>query len=367
MTEIILLLAIFLIILAQNLIYKHYWHRELKMNLLFSTRSATEGDSIIVTEIVENGKLLPLPWIDVKFNVPGDLVFEGAQGTGKDSVRSELFSIGAYKRITRTHRASCARRGFYTVKSMSVTGQDLLMSNKYIINFDCDHSLLIYPAAVDYDPFSPAYKRIMGSIRQRRFINPDPFEFRGIREYQPSDSLRVVNHRATAKTGELMVNVFEPTTSQQVTIWLNTEPYSAHTLPQVYEMSIRLAAAFAEQLLGQGLTVGFRTGAMNTLARGQRLNIQGGAGKEHLHAILEALALIDLSQKPDSVADFLAAESVSADSVHILISPYDGENMEHAAEKLRGTGQDVIWVLPTWRGTRMRVDENDWCYFWEVN
>lgn len=367
MTVIILLLAIFALILAQNLVYWRYWHRELKMTLAFSTRSATEGDSIIVTEIVENAKLLPLPWIDVKFNVPGDLVFEGTQSTGNDSVRSELFSIGAYKRIIRTHRAYCARRGLYSVKSMSVTGQDLLMSRKYVTNFDCDHSLIIYPAAVEYDMFSPAYRRIMGSIRQRRFINPDPFEFRGIREYQPTDSLRVVNHRATAKTGELMVNVFEPTTSQQVTIWLNTEPYSAYTLPHVYEMSIRLAATFAEQLLGQGLTVGFRTGAMNTLAKGQRLNVQGGAGNEHLHAILEALALIDLSQTPDSVADFLAAESVSADSVHILISPFDGEKMELAAEKLKETGQDVIWVLPIWRDTKMRLDENDWRFYWEVS
>jgi uncharacterized protein (DUF58 family) len=206
----------------------------------------------------------------------------------------------------------------------------------------------------------------MGSVRVRRFINPDPFEFRGIREYQPTDSLRNVNHRASAKTGDLMVNMFEPTSSRRVTLWLGTDPYSATPLPKVYEDSIRLTAALAEMFIADGLTVELKTGAMNVLSEGRRIGVLGGAGGNHLTMILEALALTDLSQPHEPIASILTPSDTGEDSVHVLICPYDGEDAEQAVEKLRNSGQDVIWILPHRKDTHMRVTQTDSTFYWEV-
>lgn len=364
-----MLIAIFALVFAQSVVFARFWTRGLDMKLGLSVENATEGDYITVREVLENAKLLPLPWINVKFQVSGNLVFEGTQyaGNGADTSRSELFSVGPYKRVTRSYKVLCAERGYYTIKSMSVTGQDLLMSRRRVTNFSCGESLTVYPAALCIDPFSPAYRRVMGSVRARRFTNPDPFEFRGIREYLPTDSLRSVNHRASAKTGELMVNMFEPTTSRRVTLWLATDPYSATPLPQVYEDSIRLTAAFAEMFIADGLTAELKTGAMNILSKGQRVGVQGGAGENHLTAILEALALIDLSQPCEPAADILAAADTGEDSVHVLICPYDGEDAELAVEKLRGAGQDVIWILPHRKDTHTRLAQTGSTFYWEVS
>ena len=365
MPELIIIAAVFALVWLQAWLYGRFCFKNLDMKLSLSAQVATEGDRITIAEALENAKMLPLPWIDVKFQISGNLVFEGEHHTGADSSRSELFSIGPYKRITRTHRILCARRGYYNIKSMSVTGQDLLMSRKYIKQYSCGESLIVYPAAAHCDPFTPAYRRITGAVRALRFINPDPFEFRGIREYRPEDPLKNINHRATAKTGGLMVNVFEPTTAQHVTLWLNTEQYGAYSIPMVYERSISLVAALAEQLTGEGLTVELRTGAKNILAPGRLISVPGGAGREHLLRILEALALVDLTQPPEPIAELMRPERV-ADSVHILISACDDEDVENAAAELISSGQDVVWILPRYGETRMRVEENESRFYWAV-
>jgi uncharacterized protein (DUF58 family) len=223
--------------------------------------------------------------------------------------------------------------------------------------------LIVYPAPVPFEDLEPSFRMIMGTVRARRFILPDPFEFRGIRGYEPTDSLRDINHKASAKQGELMVNLHAPTTTQNVTLWLNTQEYSTRPLPRLYESGIRLAAAFAQRFLTEGLSFALKTGAMNTVLPGTRIDVPSGGGLPHLSNVLEALALLDLAQTPAELIPLLKSEA-SADDVHILISTYDGQDIQEAIQSLREQGAEVFWILPVTHDIRVRVKESRECIFW---
>ena len=59
----------------------------------------------------------------------------------------------------------------------------------------------------------------------RRWIVDDPFMLAGVREYQYGDSMRDVNWKATAKTGNLQVNQRDFTADRRLMVYLNVEDH----------------------------------------------------------------------------------------------------------------------------------------------
>lgn len=367
MQIIIMALVSLLLIGGQALLYRRYWDRGLSIDIRFSTDHAVEGDKLYLTEVITNLKALPLPWLQAKFQISTNLRFDAEthMAVSDDNYKSELFQVGAFQRVTRTHHFICAQRGLYPLRHITLTAQDLLMMRRHSCEHACRGYLIVYPAAIPYDALSPAFRMVMGSVRTRRFINPDPFEFRGIRDYEPADSLRMINHKATAKSSSLMVNVYAPTTTQNVTVWLNTQDYAARPLPRVYESAIRLAATFAGQLLSEGLSLAFKSNAKSIVSQNTRIDVPSGAGLPHLSSVLESLALLDLTAAPEDMPALLREEA-SPEDVHILISSYDGDDVQQAVTALRERGAEVHWILPLTNDIRTRVKESPQCHFWYV-
>lgn len=364
---IIMMLTALLLIGGQALLYKKLWNRGLTIDIRFSSDHAVEGDRLHLTEVITNLKFLPLPWLQAKFQLSTNLRFDDEvhMAVSDDNYKSELFQVGPYQRLTRTHHFTCAQRGLYSLRHITLTAQDLMLTRRQTCVRECRGHLIVYPAPIPYEELSPAYRMVLGSVRARRFINPDPFEFRGIRDYEPSDSLRMVNHKATAKSGALMVNLYAPTTAQNVTIWLNTQAYASRPLPRLYESAIRLAATFAEQLLAEGLSLALKSSSSSVVSQDTRISVPPGTGLPHLGTVLEGLALLDLNAEPgDFPAQLL--EEASIEDVHILISSYDGEDMQQSVEALREKGADVHWILPITPHIHTRVKESEKCRFWYV-
>ena len=67
--------------------------------------------------------------------------------------------------------------------------------------------------------------------------------------------MNTINWKASAKSGELMVNSHDYTSSIQVHIYLNLERISLLLHNDIMEESICLASAFAAALIRQGLPV----------------------------------------------------------------------------------------------------------------
>mgnify|MGYP004703894633 CR=1 FL=1 len=74
-----ILLVILIITVAliglQRLIYRRFWSAKLEVDIRFSDSTGVEGGRISLIETITSRKLLPLPWLTVKFQVSRHLVF----------------------------------------------------------------------------------------------------------------------------------------------------------------------------------------------------------------------------------------------------------------------------------------------------
>jgi uncharacterized protein (DUF58 family) len=225
----------------------------------------------------------------------------------------------------------------------------------------------VYPRLIDIDELEIPYKKIYGAALAKRFIITDPFEFKGIREYQPYDSFKSVNFKATAKTGQLMVNVNDYTVAQEVCVILNLQPYSTWSSDSLYEHTIRLAASLCAEYIGEGVPVSFICNGRD-LATGQSTAIQSGSGANHLTYIYEALARIDLEREREPISYALSAkiEANEFSAVYILLSTYSERDLAERFEELTANGAQALWVIPAYDNTPVSVALGESIVKWEV-
>jgi uncharacterized protein (DUF58 family) len=131
-----------------------------------------------------------------------------------------------------------------------------------------------------------------GDRRSRRRLFEDPNRPMGIREYHPEDSFRRVHWPATARTGQLQVKVYQPTSGQVMMVCLNVSTFARHwegVYPELLEHLIKVAAT----LINEGIREGYKVGlvANGCLAHAdQPFRIQPGRSPQQLAVLLQALA-----------------------------------------------------------------------------
>ena len=136
---------------------------------------------------------------------------------------------------------------------------------------------------------------------------PDPFEFRGIREYQGFDTMRSINWLATAKTGDLKVNVHEFTASREVYLLLNIEPDGAFYEEDLIEEGIRIAASLCTYLVQDGVSCGLISNARDVIT-GETIDMAAGQSIQHVQQVQEQLGRLDPVEK---TRHFLRPDRVS--------------------------------------------------------
>jgi uncharacterized protein (DUF58 family) len=188
---------------------------------------------------------------------------------------------------------------------------------------------------------------MLGTVLTRRFINEDPFEFRGIREYQTYDNLKAVNWKASAKTGALKVNVNDYTSSQQVKIYLNLEPDTIWKHEDLEEESIRLTASLASAFIAQGIPTSLYTNGRDILTH-ESLHIPAGSGISHVNTFNEILARIDTTlEVPAFVPAFGEdCKQISEHDYVVFISFYQKNDLLQLLKTLSDSGTDFSWIIP---------------------
>jgi len=354
-------LILVLLIWLQDAVYKANWNKKILCDLRFSEKAVTEGSKLELIETLTNAKALPLPWIALKFQVSRSLLFDGSNaGVSDDYYRNDMFAALSFQKITRKLPFACTRRGFYTIKSIDIISANILQNRKLVMHANSNAALTVYPQLIPIDERLIEYKNLLGEVITRRFILPDPFEFRGIREYQSYDSFRSINFKATAKTGRIMVNMNEYTSSQQIVVMLNLEAYAEFTSHTLYELSIRLAASLSAYAIDRGMRLRFITNGKD-IETGYSADIAGGAGQGHLSNILEALARIDLDRKPDNMAPVIREISLpdETDSVFIFLSPNNNDALLDAYNGLKAIGAEALWIIPAYEDSKLNISLED--------
>ena len=328
-----------LLFYIQRSVYKRIWKKNLGVTVSFVTPFAVEGENSALVEVIENKKAFPVQVLRVKFSFARGLLLAGGENvTRSDKVyKNDIFSVMPYMRITRTHEFLCEKRGFYTVDSVSLTSSDLLMSAKFtdvrpngsgnagpagtqsnraqnaetagMLSSRTQNAVTagapsggtqsaaftVYPARADVTRLLPVFSKIMGQ-REAKAQQPDPFAFRGIRDYAPFDPMRDINWKATAKTGDLKVNVHASTRAGEVRLALDLEPDSDWADNGLREEEIRIAATLASLFVQKGAEVSLTLNVRDIVTQATA-SLKSGCGPGHLTAIKEALARVDLEKR----------------------------------------------------------------------
>ncbi len=344
------MLGALLLYLLQNYLYRRYWNKNLSIDLKFSEDNAVEGEELILYETVMNKKLLPLPILKVKFMTSRYLNFLDTNNSSvtDNYYRNDLLSIMMYQKLTRSLTFLCARRGYYIINNADLVCSDMFITFEAVASYDTDTRLYVYPKPLDFNKFQVSFHKMLGAVLTKRFINEDPFEFRGIREYQSYDNLKSVNWKASAKTGSLKVNVNDYTSQQQVKIFLNLESDTIWKHEDLEEESIRIAASLASAFIKEGIPAAIYTNAKDIITH-NILNISSGSGFGHVKTINEMLARIDTSQAVPAFVPCVQEEFIhfSDNDYIIIISFYQKEDLQQLLSSFTETRTDFSWIIPT--------------------
>lgn len=334
----------------QKFLYCRFWNYALKITLSLSDKQAVEGDRVILWETVENRKLLPLFMIIVKFKTSKYFNFMDKDNSSvSDSYyRKDILSVFALQRITRELPFTCTKRGYYTIDELQYSGSDLFFTKSYINTINCGLNLYVYPRYCECEDLDTAFLTILGEILNRHSLYEDPFEFRGIREYQSFDTMNAVNWKATAKTQELKVNLADHTAKRQLRIFLNLEDESSTwKYDYLKEESIRIAATLSDRFLRGGIPLTLCSNGKDILENSD-LDIPMGTGKQQIRAINEALARIDLSRQPEGFLGLYRnlLESKSREDYTIFISTFKHNDFIQMLLSLLAKKQAFLWICP---------------------
>lgn len=339
----------FLFYYAQLRVYRHLWLRQLSVAFSFTRSYIFQGEQGELQEIIENRKWLPLAMLKVKFKTDRRLDFGAGRGskTTDQYYRYDVFRVGSGERVTRTLKFKGTKRGYYVIDSADLVASDLLLTASFMSSVPAHTELYVYPLPWDSEEMRRALTRLNGEILVRRNLLEDPFEYRGIREYQPFDSMRTINWKATARTGDLKVNLKNYTSLKYVRIFFNLQDDGIIKKEDCVEASINIVAGLCFGFLSQGLQVSCYGNGLD-VETGRYVSIAPKAGDGQMDTIYRSLARIDLEKPPVSFADTFREKimAFSGDIITCFVAPNQYDDFLELLGEYQASGREYRWFYP---------------------
>lgn len=339
----------FVLFFLEKWLWQKLWNRNLYVKVEFGSSEMFQGEQGELLEVVENRKHLPLPMLKVKFQTHRNLVFADAEGSKVTDrfYRNDIFQIGGGEKITRTLKFTAKSRGYYKIMGIDLISSDLFFATEMVESRMEECFLYVYPKCFRSEEFRQSLQKLNGEIITKRHLQEDPFEYRGIREYQPYDDMRSVNWKATAKTGDLKVNQKNYTSLQTIRIFFNIEDSGMLKREDAVEFSFQIAAGIAQFFLAQGIRVAMYGNGVDIM-NGEPLSIEASAGSGQMDRINKALARVDVT-KPvipfcERFGEKLLTESKGTRTM--LVSPNGYADMLALLEEYQKTDGDYVWFYP---------------------
>lgn len=370
MDILLIIILISLLIILQRKIYTVKCFKGLSFKIKFENDGIFEGDKVKLIQQITNGKLLPVLWLKVQFLVSRNLIFEEMKERTSDFTyyKKNIYSLMPYEKITKQFNIIASKRGYYIINEINLSCGDLFLRSNYIKNIRENKILYVYPKLIASEQFNVKFEKITGEIITKRHVIEDPFQLRGIRDYTNFDSMRAVNWKATARTGELKVNQYDFTSSQEILILLNFDKYNKWDSEILFEQIIRLGASFVNPYLNLGITISLSSNGSDILS-GEEINVQSTAGIGCAAGFYEKLARINVNNKSRDFKDIIT-EKIGLGvkkPLWIIISHYVGKELREQIDIAKGLGFSVQWIIPKFVNERLDIVEDQNTTFWEVN
>jgi uncharacterized protein (DUF58 family) len=184
-------------------------------------------------------------------------------------------------------RSTIRRRGLYSVGPVEITTGDPFGLFRHTRTYGIKHNVLVYPRAVELPNFSVPAANLPGEGRFRRrthYVTPNAS---GVRPYEFGDSFNRIHWKSTARTGELMVKIFEldPASDIWLILDLDRGVHVGEGDDSTEEYGVRVAASVARYFLMANRSVGF-------MSFGRKFDVEEAErGVQQYTRILESLAM----------------------------------------------------------------------------
>ncbi|MCD7709388.1 MAG: DUF58 domain-containing protein [Clostridiales bacterium] len=356
------------LVAAWNIWFRRSWGRWLFSELSFARHFAYEGHEAVLTEVVENRGRLPFSAVEVSFQIPKGIVFTDMENAQVSDFlyKRDVYALAGQQRITRRLPVECKKRGHYTVEKVRFKTNSPLYDKIFEKGLEAHTELYVYARRTDVSQIMDSCKQMIGIRQCEKNLFEDLFAFASIREYVPTDPMKTINWKASAKTGELMVNTFESTQTAQVMIYLDVGDEGIIKHPALIEEGISVAASLCERLLRQGMQVGLAVNWCDDAEITEDENVEPGTdrmvtesgtcfpaaeGLMQLESIECTLALAGSGKGVRPYGQLLASDMASPGGALPVFITMDAIHNREAIAEFLGEESTGLWVLPYERGT----------------
>ncbi len=340
MAVLIILIVVGLMLWIQKKVYQKYWNKRLTAEVKLRDQYMFEGEETELIEVMTNNKLLPLPWVQLKFQITRN-------GKTDNLFKSDIFNILFHQQITRKSKLQLKRRGVYQIHKLDLLSYDMFITSKFVKMVDNYAQITVYPVSMAKETFDVPYEKMIGTMATKRYTVEDPFLFKGIRDYQPYDSFKSINFKASARGGKWLVNTHEYTVDQTVHVLLLTDKSTNYYEEPVYEAGLRLAAAMISRLERDGVPASFYSNGLDSIEK-QEPQVGAGCSENHIDSVLETLARLDMTVTETEGPQVLEnlQEKRQAEDYYVIISACYSKEMVQKYNELRAYTDACMWLAP---------------------
>lgn len=337
----------YIVALAVPLVY--LWTRSmvnsLEVEVQRRTHRVSQGQPLEGRITLHSTSILPKVWLEVEdtSSVP---TYRSKRIV---TLGSRAFGGWSYSIIAR-------QRGLYRLGPVRVTATDPFGFFRITREFGDAVNVLVYPAAPELPNFYIPPANLPGEGRFRRRTHNITPNYAGLRHYEPGDSYNRIHWPQTARTGELMVKLFELDPSSDIWIVLDLEQAVHFGEPEdnTEEAAVAVAASIARYFTTAHRSIGM-------VGFGEDLRVdEPDRGQNQYTRILESLALARATGDVP-LANLVLEESrrFGRHTTVVVITPSSDEGWAMTLMSLAGRGVKVAAVLleaETWGGPRSSLN-----------
>ena len=334
--------------LAVPLVY--LWSRSmvggLEVEVVRRTQRVSQGQPLEGRIVVRSTSLLPKVWLEVE---------DAASVPGHESMR--VVTLGPRNMESWSYSTPTRRRGVYELGPVTVTARDPFGFFQLRRTFGQVDTVLVYPSAPELPNFYVPPANLPGEGRFRRRTHNVTPNVSGVREYAPGDSYNRIHWPSTARTGELMVKLFELDPASDIWVVLDLEGAvhaGGDADDNTEEAAVSVAASIARYFTTTNRTIGM-------IAFGDQLRVdEPDRGSNHFTRMLESLALARAAGDVP-LADLLTEESrrFGRHTTVVAVTPSTSDGWPLTLMALQSRGVKVAAVLleaETWGAPSSSLD-----------
>jgi len=314
-------------------------HSDLEITRFVPHSNVYKGDLVEVALTITNNSYKRTQQLEIFDNVPHKMKL-------RRGINQMRLNLGPGQTTKIEYNLSCPLRGHYSIGPISVRYRnafDLFVSESRIDDI-CD--ITVFPQVREIEDAmlrADVPKMYTGATTLR---TPGPgMEFYSLREYLSTDSLRSINWKAYARTGDLMVNQKTRDAVTDVFIILDTREVSriGTVLKNPLEMGTIAASSIANHFLK-------RKDSVALITYGSKMDyIPPDTGDKQQYKILSRLASVAAAgSMPLQAVTNALAPRISRGSPVFVISSLEGDGTTlPAIRNLSGKGHEVVVLSPS--------------------